>query len=143
MPRTDGSSFARDAAAAGCTIFPGIRSSVLSIVLLLSVNVDTAAVPPHSPLPPWDWSRLHTWCFPGCDPSDGQCVPARYTSADAAHFSRFDLVLFQGQNYSGSRGHWVANEECESVMAAETIRAAGKYDKVCLSVTKKSCQRSG
>jgi hypothetical protein len=34
-------------------------------------------------------------------------------------------VLFQGQNYSGARGRWVANEEAESVLAAQTIRAAG------------------
>lgn len=73
----------------------------------------------------WDWSRLHVWCFPGCDPSDGSCTPPRYTAQDARHYDHFDLVLFQGQNYSKrTNGSWIANEEAESILAARTIRAA-------------------
>jgi hypothetical protein len=99
----------------------------ITIASVSSLVVAVTAEP--RALPPWDWSRLHTWCFPGCDPSDGSCVPPRYTAADSSHYARFDLVLFQGQNYSGSRGHWVANEEAESVLAAQTIRRAGGANK--------------
>ena len=79
-----------------------------------------------SALPPWSWDRMHTWCFPGCDPSDGTCSPPRYSAAEAAHYARFDLVLFQGQNYTQrGNGSWNPTEEAESVLAAKTIRKAG------------------
>jgi hypothetical protein len=88
-------------------------------------TTDTDAVAVQKPQIGWDWSRLHVWCFPGCDPSDGSCTPPRYTAQDARHYDQFDLVLFQGQNYSKrTNGSWIANEEAESILAARTIRAA-------------------
>ena len=93
------------------------------VVKTISCSLPAVASSPQSI--PWDWSRLHTWCFPGCDPSDGSCTPPRYTVDDAKHYDKFDLVLFQGQNYTKQpNGSWTANEEAESILAAQTIRAA-------------------
>ena len=108
----------------------GAATDLVSVLVLMALSVHAHGQlqqPAAAALPPWDWSRIHTWCFPGCDPSDGSCSPARYSSADAAAFAKFDLVLFQGQNYTnrGNDSSWDPAQEAESVLAAQTIRRAG------------------
>jgi hypothetical protein len=64
--------------------------------------VAPAPAPPAPPnLPAWDWDRLHTFCFPGCDPSDNPTrCPSGFSPSEVADYGKFDLVLVQGQNYT-------------------------------------------
>ena len=43
-------------------------------------------------------AAVHTFAFPGCDPSDNPTrCPAGFSPGEVADFGRFDLVLVQGQ----------------------------------------------
>ena len=75
----------------------------------------------RTPMPNFTWESLSTFCFPGGYHPSPSCH-ADYTAADLIDYSRFSLVLVQGQNFTRyANGSWRATQQAETAKFAAAM----------------------
>ena len=73
-------------------------------------------------LPSFTWSSLSTFCFPGGYHHGSSSCHPNYTATDLLDYSRFNLVLVQGQNFTRyTNGSWRATQQAETAKFAEAM----------------------